>query len=282
MTQNITQSPEPGQYATLTIIENHPAGVMLDGGDQGKILLPKKQVPEGSRPGDALKVFIYLDSEDRIIATTQRPRARTGQVARLEVKDVNDFGAFLDWGLAKDLFLPFSEQSHRVEVGEHCVVYVYTDNTGRIVSTTRLNRFISDFSEEYQTGEQVRLIITGRTDLGYKAVINDRHWGLIHHDRIRQAIRPGQRMDGYICRVREDKKIDLMLEPAGYKKVDNLSDRILKKLKESNGFLAIGDKSPAELIEMHFGVSKRVYKMAIGKLYKQRIIAIESNGIRLL
>lgn len=275
-------TPEVGQYATLEVLEFHQAGLLLEGGDFGNILLPNKQVPDDVEVGDSLKVFIYLDSEDRIIATMQRPRATVGQVANLQVVDVNETGAFLDWGLAKDLFLPFSEQKQRLEPDQFCIVYVHLDNTGRIAATTRLNRFITDFSADYTVGEKVKLLIASRTEMGYKAVINDQHWGLIHNESIRQAIRVGQRIEGYIRKVRDDEKLDLSLEPIGYKKVDNLTSKILTKLKDNNGFLAVGDKSPAELIEMHFGVSKRVYKMAIGKLYKERIITIESKGIRLL
>ena len=274
--------PEIGRYATLPVVEHHPAGCYLDGGDLGDILLPNKQVPENTEIGDKLKVFIYLDSEDRIIATMQRPRVLIRQAANLQVVDVNDTGAFLDWGLAKDLFLPFSEQKQRLEIDQHCIVYVHMDNTGRLAATTRLNRFIKDESEGLKVGDKVKLLIAGRTQMGYKAIVNDEYWGLIHNESIRQAIRIGQRVEGYVRKVRDDKKLDLSLEPIGYKKVDPLKAKILKKLKESNGFLAVGDKSPADLIEMHFGVSKRVYKMAIGKLYKERIIAIESNGIRLL
>lgn len=287
MKHNNTLSPTTpivGKYANLEVGEILPMGALLIAGDFGNILLPNKQVPENCQVGDVIKVFIYLDSEDRVIATCQRPRATVGQVANLKVADVNDMGAFLDWGLAKDLFLPFSEQKKRLEVDQSCIVYVHMDNTDRIIATTRLNRFIKDevavIYDTYNPGDKVRILIAARTDLGYKAVVDNKYWGLIHHSDIRQAIRVGQKVDAYIRKVRDDKRIDLSLQPIGYQKVGGLSDQIMQKVEEGNGFLALSDKSPAELIEMHFGVSKRAFKMAIGKLYKERKIVIESKGIR--
>lgn len=259
-------------------------GALLIAGEFGNILLPNKQVPDNCKVGDIVKVFIYLDSEDRVIATCQRPRATVGQVANLEVADVNEMGAFLDWGLVKDLFLPFAEQKTRLEAGQNCIVYVYMDNTDRIIATTRLNRFIKDevavIYDHYNPGDKVRILIAARTELGYKAVVDNKYWGLIHHTDIRQPIRVGQKVDAYIRKQRDDKRLDLSLQPIGYQKVGGLSEQIMQKVEEGNGFLALSDKSPAELIEMHFGVSKRAFKMAIGKLYKERKIVIESKGIR--
>lgn len=279
-----TTTPLVGKYAHLEIGEILPMGALLIAGDMGNILLPNKQVPEHSQVGDVIKVFIYLDSEDRVIATCQRPRATVGQVANLRVADVNDMGAFLDWGLVKDLFLPFSEQKKRLEVDQHCIVYVYMDNTDRIIATTRLNRFIKDevatIYDHYNPGDKVRILIAATTDLGYKAIVDNKYWGLIHHSDVRQAIRVGQKVDAYVRKQRDDKRLDLSLQPIGYQKVGGLSEQIMQKVEDGNGFLALSDKSPAELIEMHFGVSKRAFKMAIGKLYKDRKIVIESKGIR--
>lgn len=279
-----TTTPLVGKYATLQVGEILPMGALLIAGDFGNILLPNKQVPDNCQVGDTVKVFIYLDSEDRVIATCQRPRATVGQVANLKVADVNETGAFLDWGLAKDLFLPFSEQKKRLEVDQQCIVYVHMDNTDRIIATTRLNRFIKDevavIYDNYNPGDKVRILIAARTDLGYKAVVDNKYWGLIHHSDIRQAIRVGQKVDAYVRKQRDDNRLDLSLQPIGYQKVGGLSEQIMQKLEEGNGFLALSDKSPAELIEMHFGVSKRAFKMAIGKLYKERKIVIETKGIR--
>ena len=274
----------PGHYYTLTVISVEEIGAYLDAGrNMGKLLLPKRYMPEDIAVDDELEVFVYLDSEDRPIATTLRPKTQVGEVSRLKVAQVNNAGAFLEWGLPKDLLLPFSEQKHSLQEGDTAIVFTYRDpHTNRIVASTRLNRFIKDESVGLKQKDKVHLMIIGRTDLGYKVVVNHSFWGLIHSSDIHQAIRAGQKMTGYVKRVRDDNKLDISLEQAGYGRVDPLSDKILKKLKDQNGFLALSDKSPADLIEMHFGVSKRAYKMAIGKLYKQRIIKIEPDGIYLV
>lgn len=281
---------EPGRYHHLTVIEEQPHGLYLDDAEGGKVLLPRKQIPANTAIGDVLKVFVYLDSDDRPIATTLRPKAQLHQVAWLNVVDVNKTGAFLDWGLAKDLFVPFSEQKQRLEPGKSCAVYLYLDNTGRIVASTKLNRFIKDEVTSIwpgeplplKNGDAVKLFIAQRTELGYKAVVNNEYWGILYDTDIRSAVRVGQKLDGYIKRVRDDKRLDLMLEPAGHEKADPLAKRILKKLEDNRGFLPMGDHSPADLIELHFAVSKRTFKMAIGKLLKERRITIEEKGIRLV
>lgn len=280
---------ELGRYNTLKVQELAPHGAYLDDEDGGQILLPTRQVPEGTEIGDDIKVFVYLDSEDRWIATCQRPRVQLHQVASLEVVDVNRTGAFLDWGLAKDLFVPFAEQKQRMEQGKSYLVYVLLDNTGRLIGSTRLNRYIHDEAKSnwpgapdpYKVGDQARILISHRTELGYKAVVDDEFWGVIHHDDIRKAIRPGQKLEGYIKRVRDDHRLDLALEPIGHAKISPLAGRILKKLQDGDGTLGLSDKSPADLIELHFGVSKRVFKMAIGQLFKERKIVIEADHIRL-
>lgn len=280
---------ELGRYNTLTVLDEQPHGLYLDDNDGGKILLPRKQIPAGTQIGDSLKVFVYLDSDDRPIATCLRPKAQLHQVAWLEAVDVNQTGAFLDWGLAKDVFVPFAEQTHRMEAGKSYAVYLYLDNTDRIVASARLNRFIKDEVKAnwpgapvpLATGDKVKLLIAQRTDIGYKAVVNDTYWGLLHNDDIRKAIRTGQRVEGYIKRLRDDHKLDLMLEPVGHTKADPLAKKILQKMEDNHGLLGLSDHSPAELIELQFGVSKRTFKMAIGKLYKERKIVIEDSGIRL-
>jgi len=280
---------ELGLYNTLTVLDEQPHGLYLDDNDGGKILLPRKQIPAGTKIGDSLRVFVYLDSDDRPIATCLRPKAQLHQAAWLEAVDVNQTGAFLDWGLAKDVFVPFAEQTHRKEAGKSYAVYLYLDNTNRIVASARLNRFIKDEVKAnwpgapipLANGDKVKLLIAQRTDIGYKAVVNDTYWGLLHNDDIRKAIRIGQRVEGYIKRLRDDHKLDLMLEPVGHTKADPLAKKILQKMEESHGRLNLNDHSPAELIELQFGVSKRTFKMAIGKLYKERKIVIEETGIRL-
>jgi len=279
----------PGQFHTLTVADLQPQGLYLSDDEGERVLLPKRFVPDNANEGDSLEVFVYLDSEDRPVATTQRPRVQLNQAASLMAKDVNSTGAFLDWGLPKDLFVPFAEQKQRMVAGESYVIYVTTDNTGRLIGTTRLNRFIRDEAkanwpgadDPYDTGDKVRLLIAQRTDIGYKAIVDNTYWGVLHTSQIHKAIRVGQKMDGYVRRVREDLRLDLSLEPIGHTRADSLSKRIMQKLEDSGGTLGLNDYSPAELIEMHFGVSKRAFKMAVGKLYKERQIVIEDNGIRL-
>lgn len=271
-----------GRQHTLTVIDQQAHGVYLDAGVLGKVLLPTRYVPEDTALNDCLSVFLYLDSDDRAIATTLKPRVKVGEVALLTVADTNEFGAFLDWGLPKDLFLPFSEQKKRLDVGDTCLAYVYIDNTGRIGASTRLNRFIKDQSYDLQKSDAVSLVIGATTDLGVKAIVNNQYWGLLHQDQIFKALRVGQKLQGYIRQVRDDNKLDLSLQPIGYQKIDALSQRVLDVLKERNGFLPLSDKSPADEIKDVFGVSKRSYKMAIGKLYKQRLIQIEESGITLI
>lgn len=301
---------QAGQFHTLTVIDQQPQGLYLDDGQGNRILLPNRQIPEGTGVGDSLKVFLYFDSEDRLIATCQRPRIQLHQVAFLTVADVNNTGAFLDWGLPKDLFVPFAEQLQRMEEGKSYPVYLREDNTGRLIGTSRLSRHIKDDilnlqpgtdtnqsiwkkksepapahdldDAPFNNGDAVKLLVIQRTDLGYKAIVNQQWFGLIHNDDIRTAIRPGMKIDAYIKRVRDDGRLDLSLERPGHHKADPIAQRIMKKLESNNGTLGLSDRSPADLIELHFGVSKRVFKMAIGQLYKERKIRIEPDAIYLM
>ncbi len=271
-----------GQMNTLRVVKEVPFGVYLDGGDEGEILLPKKFVPENAKVGDELPVFIYFDSEDQIIATTQRPRGVVGKFAYLEVIETSRVGAFLDWGLDKDLLVPFPEQQHRMEQGKSYIVYINLDSEGRIVATSKIDKFLDKWPARYQEGDEVSLMIAERTELGYKAIINHRHWGLIHHTDVFKALRYGKKMKGYIKNMREDGKIDLVLRKEGYSKVSELADQILIELEACGGFLALHDKSPAEEIKHLFGESKKTFKSAIGALYKRKKIKIEDDGIRLV
>lgn len=277
-----------GLFHTLTVSDVQTQGLYLNDGDGGRILLPKRYVPDGVNVGDEIKVFVYLDSDDRPIATTQRPRVTLHQAAHLQAIDVNTTGAFLDWGLPKDLFVPFAEQNQRMEAGKSYVVYVTLDNTGRLIGSNKLNRFIKDEATAnwpgepapFEQGDKVKLLVAQRTDIGYKAIVNDEFWGVLHESQIHTAIRVGQRFEGYVRRVREeDHRLDLSLEPLGHTRADPVAKKILTKLEESGGSLGLGDHSPADLIELHFGVSKRAFKMAMGKLFKQRQIVIIPEGI---
>lgn len=271
-----------GHFNRLQVNKIAEHGVYLDAAWMGNVLLPNRYVPEGCREGDKLGVFIYLDSEDRFIATTQRPKAQVGEVASLKVQEVNKVGAFLDWGLPKDLLVPFNQQQKTMEVGRSYVVYVYVDEeTNRIAASSKLNKFIEKNPEGYTQGQAVDLVITEKTDLGYAAVIDHQYWGLLFYSDVVKPLKAGQRIKGYIKRIRPDGKVDLSLQAPGFAKVEDLSVRVLRELNEQGGFLALSDKSPPELIYERFGVSKKAFKMTIGNLYKKRMITLEDGGIRL-
>jgi predicted RNA-binding protein (virulence factor B family) len=239
-------------------------------------------VPGTFNIGDSLEVFIYYDSEDRILATTEKPHAMVGDFAYLKVIAVNSFGAFLDWGLPKDLLVPFSEQKPRMKEGRSYVVKIYLDDRRhRIVASAKIDKFIGKKPGRFREGQAVDLLVVCRTDLGYKAIINGSHWGLLYTNEVFESIQPGQSVKGYIKRVRDKDKIDLTLQKPGYRKVDPVSHKILITLNSRGGFIPVTDKSPPEQIYELFGVSKKTYKKAVGALYKKRLIKIVNNGIKL-
>ena len=271
-----------GTDNTLKVVKAVDFGVYLDGDTLGEILLPTKYVPEGTEPGDEVEVFVHLDSDDKVIATTHKPYARVGQFANLEVVAVNRVGAFLDWGLEKDLLLPFNEQKQRLEVGKRVLVFVYIDRIDRrITASAKIDRFLDQVTPKYHNGQEVDLIIGGRTDLGFKAIVNNAHWGVLYKDEVFEYLSVGSHHKGFIKQMREDGKIDLTLtRPAGEQR-DELSDKIMAELNKIGGYLPISDKSPPEVIYKKFKVSKRIYKQTIGGLFKQGLITIEPKGIRL-
>jgi uncharacterized protein len=273
-----------GRSNCLQVIKQVEIGLFLDGAELGEILIPRRYLPDPApQVGDFMNVFVYLDSEDRPIATTQRPRIEVGQFANLTVKEINQTGIFLDWGLAKDLMLPYSERKRPMEVGKAYVVYAYVDqHTQRIVATARLDRHVDFEPAHYKQGDEVDLIVAERTDLGFKVIINHKHWGLLHNHTLFKDVRVGQRERGYIQQVRADGKIDVSLQLQGKVGAQNLSDAILEKLRASNGILPISDKSSAETIVQMFGVSKGNFKKAIGGLYKKGQIAIFDDRIELV
>lgn len=271
-----------GAFNTLRIVKQVDFGVYLDGADLGEILLPRKQVPDDLDIDDMVEVFIYLDSEDRVIATTRKPFAKVGEFANLEVVAVNQVGAFLDWGLEKDLLVPFAEQKQRLEVGKRYLVFIYIGRTDhRIVASAKIDQFLDHLAVDYKAGEEVDLLIGGQTDLGFKAIVNHAHWGVIYKDEVFEFLRPGSKHKGFIKQVREDGKIDLSLNKPAAEQRDALSQKVLDELNKLGGYLAIGDKSPPEVIYKKFSVSKRIYKQTIGGLFKQGLITIEGKGIRL-
>ena len=270
-----------GQKNTLTILKEVDFGVYLDGGDHEEILLPAREVPNDWDIGDQIEVFICYDSEDRLIATTEEPSVRVGEFALLEVVAVEKVGAFLDWGLPKDLFLPYAEQTRNLRVGHKVIVYVYLDKSLRISASMRLERNTDKNPGDYKADQEVDLLVIGETDLGYKAIINGQHVGVLFRNEIFQKIDYGQKLKGFIKQIREDKKIDLTLQKPGQNPVLDTATQIMDLLKKKNGFLEINDKTSAETIYELFGVSKKKYKIALGGLYKKRLILVDEDGIRL-
>lgn len=271
-----------GNTAKLQVIKEVEFGLYLDGGEWGEILLPKRYVPEGCKIEDWVDVFVYLDSEDIIIATTETPLAEVGECALMEVVDVNDYGAFLNWGLSKDLFVPFREQRVPMERGRSYVVAVFEDNSGRICGSSKLDSFLSEVSEgTFKKEQAVDLLIASRSPIGYKAIINGTHLGLIHNSDALVALRPGERMKGYIKTIRPDDAIDLVLQPKGEEMRHSLTHQIMIDLEANDGVSDLTDKSPADLIFSRYQVSKGNYKKAIGQLYKEKKIIIEDDRIAL-
>lgn len=272
-----------GQSYVLEVVRIVEFGAYLDAENLGEVLLPRHYMPRALAVGESVRVFLYLDSEDRPVATTQQPRARVGEFAYLRVVDNTPVGAFLDWGLDKDLLVPFAEQHRPMEVGHSYLVYLYVDATdGRIAASSRIDKFLDDERpHNFRPGQAVDLIIANTTDLGYKAIINHSHWGVLYTDEVFERLSFGQHKKGYIKYVRPDRKIDLTLQ-GGRESRDRNAVTIENYLRKHGGFAPVHDKSAPELIAGLFGMSKKAFKKAIGGLYKERIICIEDDGIRLL
>ncbi|EGX6961443.1 MULTISPECIES: S1 RNA-binding domain-containing protein [unclassified Vibrio] len=272
-----------GQINSLEAIKKADFGVFLDGDDYGSVLLPSKYVPEGTEIGEHVDVFLYFDSESQLAATIERPIAQVGEWGLMKIEGVNATGAFVNWGIKeKDLLIPFSEQRTRFSAGQTILVYVYTDKaSGRIVGTTKFNKWLDKTPANYEVNEQVDLIIAERSQLGYKAIVNGKHWGMIFPSDVFGKLYIGKKLKGFIKHIREDGKIDLALQKVGVAKMDDLSSKILDLLEKKGGFLPLNDKSSPEAIFDAFRTSKGTYKKTIGGLYKQGKIVIEKDGIRL-
>ncbi|EKZ8662315.1 GntR family transcriptional regulator [Vibrio alginolyticus] len=272
-----------GQINSLEVIKKADFGVFLDGDDYGSVLLPSKYVPEGTEIGEHVDVFLYFDSESQLAATIERPIAQVGEWGLMKIEGVNATGAFVNWGIKeKDLLIPFSEQRTRFSAGQTMLVYVYTDKaSGRIVGTTKFNKWLDKTPANYEVNEQVDLIIAERSQLGYKAIVNGKHWGMIFPSDVFGKLYIGKKLKGFIKHIREDGKIDLALQKVGVAKMDDLSSKILDLLEKKGGFLPLNDKSSPEAIFDAFRTSKGTYKKTIGGLYKQGKIVIEKDGIRL-
>lgn len=274
---------EIGRFNELTVLRQLPRGLQLDGGEHGEILLPKQYTTEDMKVGDTVKVFIYRDSEDRLIATTQTPLAMVGDFAYLNVVDESPVGAFLDMGLQRDILVPFSEQNNRLEKGRKVLVRIYLDDSDRLTASTKLDTFLYDTDETnaYKTGEEVNIVIGPKTDLGIKVIVDGTYWGLIYHSDVFQSLNRGDQLKAFIKRVREDQKIEIVLQKPGFARVEGLAGDVLELLAQDGGFIPLSDKSSPDDIKKKFQCSKSSYKQAIGTLYKQRLIRIEKDGIYL-
>lgn len=267
-------------YLKVTAIQG--AGVYLDGGGAADLFLPKRSVSDTIRRGDPVEVFVYVDKENALQATTQKPLATVGEYAILKVVSDSSAGAFLDWGMENDLLVPKAEQQHKMIPGHSYVVFIFlSEKTNRIVASSKLDKFLSTNSPDFKEGEAVDLILFEKTELGYRALINRSHAGMIYANEVFQELRLGQQLKGYVNKIREDQKIDLILQQSGYQGVDGVSQTILAIIQEQGGKVSVTDKSPPDDIYALFSVSKKVFKKAIGALYKKRIIRIDSDGISL-
>lgn len=282
-TKASTERIKVGRMNRLKVAGKVDFGIYLDAGDLGEILMPGKFVPENCEEGDEVEAFVYLDSEDRLVATTETPLAMEGELAYLEVVSTTKIGAFLDWGLPKDLLVPFKEQRDPMQEGESYIVYIYYDEVSeRLVASSKVYKYIHKKSDSYRIGEEVDLIIANAFDLGYRVIIDKQTVGVIYSSEIFQDIQEGQRIKGYIKTILPDGKIDVELQKTGGAARDILERQLVQDLQDSNGFLELTDKTDPEVIYKTYRVSKRAFKRAVGGLYKKRLITIEDDGLRLL
>lgn len=276
-------SIELGKFNTLRVVKEVDFGMYLDGGEEGEILLPSRYVPENCKPGDELTVFIYLDNEERLVATTLTPLVQVGEFACLEVAWINQYGAFLNWGLMKDLFVPFREQKMKMQIGKQYVIHAHLDDESyRIVASAKVDRYLSKEKVPYEPGQEVSILIWQKTDLGFKAIIENRYSGLLYESEIFQPLHTGMTLKAYVKQVREDGKIDLILQKPGQGKVEDFAATLLDYIREQGGHITLHDKSPAEEIYDTFGVSKKTFKKAVGDLYKKHVVLLQENGIELV
>ena len=275
---------ELGKMNRLTVVKAVDFGLYLDGGEvHGNILLPSRYVPEGTKIGDEIDVFIYLDQEERLVATTEHPLAQVGEFAYLEVAWVNQFGAFLNWGLMKDLFVPFREQKMKMQKGNRYIVHVHLDpESHRIMASAKVEKFLRHDLPPYRRGDGVDVLIWQKTDLGFKAIIDNQFGGLFYDKQIFRELHTGDRLRAYVDYVREDGKIDLILQRPGHGAATDFATILLQHLQTNGGHSPLGDKSPAEEIYNVFGVSKKVFKKAVGDLYKRHLVTIDDEGLTLI
>jgi predicted RNA-binding protein (virulence factor B family) len=274
---------ELGKFNELEVARIISAGMILTDEEGDEVLLPGKFIPAGTEVGDTVRVFIYNDSEDRPVATTQEPKIQLHEFARLQAVSVNEFGAFLDWGLDKDLLVPFSEQRNRMKKGGWYMVCLYLDPlTDRLVGTAKLDRFLDNEELSVEEGDEVEFLLWQRSDLGYKVIINNQYEGLIYYNELFTDVNLGERRRGYIKKIREENKLDVSLHKQGYERISTHADRILAELRANDGFLPLTDKSSPDAIRERLEMSKKAFKQAVGGLYKKRRIQLEEDGIRLV
>lgn len=274
---------ELGKYNKLTAARYTSVGLFLEDENEESVLLPMKWVPKDVTEGDELEVFVYLDSEERPIATTMKPAAQVGEFAYLQVKQTTRLGAFLDWGLQKDLFVPFIEQEGRMQANHWYTVYVYIDPlTDRITASARIDNRVETENIDLKPNQEVDLLVASQSPLGYNVIIDQKYLGLVYENEVFKNLKLGDRPKGYIKQIREDNKIDVSLQKQGYANVEPNAQLILDKLKATEGFLPLNDKSSPEEISSELEMSKKTFKKAIGGLYKQKLISIENDGIRLV
>jgi uncharacterized protein len=273
---------DPGKYNTLRIDREVDFGVYLVEGEQS-ILLPKKYVPEGSKVGDMVEVFVYYDSEDRMIATTLRPKAAVGDIAVLEAKDITSIGAFLDWGLEKDLLVPFREQRKKMVLGEKYVVRVCYDKVSdRIFASSRFSPILSNSTKDLEPGQAVDLIVYDETDIGFPVLIDRRHYGMLYKNELFKPVELGTHLKGFIAKLRDDGNIDVALQRTGTGGIKDAREQILSALRENDGKMLFNSKTSSEVIKQHFNLSRKQFKQALGNLYRERIIEFTDDGTKLL
>lgn len=300
-----------GDYNTLTMTRlaerpnphafggKETFGIFLDGGAEGEILMPAKYVPEGVREGDKVTCFIYLDQDERLIATTEQPLAKVGDFAYLKCTWVNEYGAFLDWGLMKNVFCPFHEQKRHMEIGEHYIVYIYVDEESyRIAASAKVDKFMTPASTEdfpsvsqpnkdgnsrgVESGRALPILVWQKTDLGFKVIVDNKYSGLVYKDQIFQPLHTGDRLNGYLLNLRPDGKLDISLQLTGRRQTMDFSKTLLQWLRDHDGYCPLNDNSTPEDIKQMFQVSKKVFKRAVGDLYKKRLVTLSDNGLTLV
>ena len=271
-----------GDYNTLRIARRSDIGLYLDGDQAGEILLPNRYVTQDMQIGDEIHVFLYLDQEERLVATTEQPLAKVGDFACLECVWVNQYGAFLDWGLMKNLFCPFREQRQRMETGRRYIVHVHIDQDSyRIMASAKVSKFLSTDHPPYQSGDEANILVWQPTDMGYKVIVDNRYYGLIFRNQVFQPIHTGDRLKAYISNVREDGKLDIALQHTGRQHTQDFAEELLAYLHDHNGICSLGDKSDADDIRDTFHVSKKTFKRAVGDLYKRHLVMAGDYEVRL-